>query len=300
MSDNFISSSKLSLLKYLLAGVLLLLSLGVLILNWMFEEESPTFITSISHHTGAKSMLAVLAHPDDELLVTGLLIQAAEDPGIRTAVITATKGEAGNPLPQISRMQDLGWVRKAEALKNTWALGVEHHTVLDFPDGGLIQTPRSAITDVIRSAMLEHKPDLLVTFWPESGFSDHADHKRIGLIAETLANEFKNSPVDGYAGPHKIAYPLAPRRMMNYFAGDTGKEVVANQPLANYSQDGEAWAKLRGWEIHASQSDYVWNAYGFPAWFVHALYDKEYYLVLESDEIPIRYCFDKVQLIDGF
>lgn len=105
-------------------GVVLTLVLAaLLILNWMFEEPGVPKVGSVAHHVDATSVLAVFAHPDDEQLVTGLLIRAAKDEAIKTAALTATKGEAGTPMPQISRPEDLGQVRKAEALKNTWALG---------------------------------------------------------------------------------------------------------------------------------------------------------------------------------
>lgn len=277
------------ILAALSGAVLILVFLALSLLNWMFEEEGAEQVYSISQHTNARSVLGVFAHPDDEQLVTGLLIRAAEDANTRTAAITATKGEAGTPLPQVSRLQDLGWIRKAEALKNTWALGVEHHQVLDFPDGGVADVPLPELVAVVTEQMLEHRPDLVVTFWPESGYSDHADHKRMGLAAETAIIQLRQSPQLGYAGPDYIAYMLAPTRMMSRFAGDMGQQVVDNQPAANYAQDGEAWAKIRGWEIHASQRDYVQHAYGLPAWLVHRLYDKEHYYLIECSEIPARH-----------
>lgn len=266
-----------------LVSLVVVLMAALLILNWMFEEDSPEYVDSISHHVGAQSVLAVLAHPDDEQLITGLLIRAAEDSATRTAVLTMTKGEAGTPLPQISRLEDLGWVRKAEALKNTWALGVERHEVLDFPDGGLAEAPTGDLMAAVTTSILAHRPDLIVTFWPASGFSNHKDHKRVGTVVEQVIAQLREAPVDGYAGPTHIAYPLAPTHMMSRFAGNMGKTVIANQPLANYSQHGEGWAKLRGWKIHASQANYVWDAYGLPACLVHTLYDKEFFYLLEND-----------------
>jgi len=273
----------------LLVGTLLLLVVAALsYLNWMFEENDVTEVHSVAHLVDAKSVFAAFAHPDDEQLVTGILLKAAEDTSILTAAVTATKGEAGTPLPQVSRLSDLGTIRKAEALKNTWALGVDHHLVLDFPDGNLEGVPLTALTTALRSEILRHKPNLVVTFWPESGFSGHADHKRVGLAAETVIRDLLANPVDGYAGPSHVAYVLAPTRMMNRFAGKIGRSVVANQPAANIAQDGEAWAKIRGWEIHASQSDYVQHAYGLPAWLIHRLFDKEFYYLIEAKHIPVR------------
>jgi len=262
--------------------------IGLALLNWLFEEDGYELVQSISAHTESQSVLAVFAHPDDEQLVTGLLLKAAQSANTHTAVITATQGEAGTPLPQISRKKDLGIVRKAETLKNTWALGVDKHRVLNFPDGGLIDIPLDELVETIKAAMIEYRADLIVTFWPTSGFSNHEDHKRIGLAAEIAAVELRSSTNQGYQGPDHIAYTLAPTRMMNRFAGDVGKTVVANQPRANYAQDGEAWTKIRGWKIHASQRDYVMHAYGLPPWLIHRLYDKEFYYLIKAEDIPGR------------
>lgn len=272
-----------------LIGLIVLLVLSALsAFNWMFEESGVPNVRSIAHHVGAASVFGVFAHPDDEQLVTGVLIRSGQDEAIRTAMLTGTRGEAGTQRPQVARQSDLGIVRKAEALKNTWALGVEYHDVLDFPDSGLKDTPLDEITAAVRERMVLHKPDLVVTFWPESGFSNHLDHMKMGLAAETVIRELQSEPVGGYAGPGHIAYILAPTRMMTRFNGDAGRKVVANQPLANISQSGEAWAKLRGWKIHASQEDYVQHAYGFPAWLIHRLYDKEHYYLIETKDIPQR------------
>lgn len=199
-------------LAYTILIVMFIVLIPLFALNWMFEEFDAEDVPSIAHHFGAKSVLGVFAHPDDEQLVTGFLIHSSQDDGIKSAVVTATKGEAGTPLPQISRYEDLGAVRKAEALKNTWALGVDHHDVLDFPDSGVESVPLKELTEAVALRFLTHKPDLVVTFWPESGFSDHPDHKRMGLIAERVTLDLRANPIDGYAGPSHIAYILAPTK----------------------------------------------------------------------------------------
>lgn len=272
-----------------IAGLFILsIVFALLALNWMFEEDNALHINSVAHHTKASSIFGIFAHPDDEQLVTGLFIKASQDKAIRSAAITATKGEAGTPLPQISRPEDLGWIRKAEALKNTWALGIEHHEVLDFPDGGLKDIALEELTTILHRQMIRHKPDLVVTFWPESGFSGHEDHKTMGLAAELTIKAFQQNPVDGYSGPSHIAYMLAPTRMMGRFAGNIGREVIANQPTANFSQSGEGWAKIRGWKIHASQQDFVWHTYHLPPWLLYRVYDKEHYYLIETKDIPER------------
>jgi len=268
------------------AVLLFLVTLGFL--NWMFEESNVREVKSIAHQVEASSVMGVFARPDDETNVTGLLVRAAKDEAIETSALTATRGEAGTQVPQVARQKDLAWVRKAEALKNTWALGVDHHEVLNFPDGGLEDVPIDILASAVRDRMVKHKAELIVTFWPESGLSGHPDHRRMGLAAEEAIKQLKVNPVEGYAGPQHIAYVLAPTRMMGRFVGELGRFIVANQPPANYAQSGETKAKLRGWKIHASQRDYVKATYGMPDWFLYRLYDKEFYYLLDTGSIPER------------
>ena len=48
---------------------------------------------------GARSVLAVHAHPDDETLATGPLLRHLADRGVRTLLVTATRGEQGEVVP---------------------------------------------------------------------------------------------------------------------------------------------------------------------------------------------------------
>mgnify|MGYP000403182236 CR=1 FL=1 len=268
--------NRLKLLAILVA-ILSFVSLGAALL-WMdslFEEPEATFVSSIAGEVGAKSVLAIFAHPDDEQLITGLLIRAKEQDAAITRMITATKGEAGTPLPKISRTAELGIIRHAELLKNGYALGVKEQIVWDYADGGVANADFDTYVGDLVDKMLIWKPDLIVTFWPNSGFSDHSDHKTAGKAATAAVTRMK---IDHPAmAPKAIAYILAPRLMMDKFGGAVGKRVVANQPTPTHAMPGEGWAKIRGWDIHASQSQYVSKAYGFPPWFIHRLYDKEHY-----------------------
>jgi LmbE family N-acetylglucosaminyl deacetylase len=267
--------------KRIVVGAIVVLLVGLLAgLFWFdsqFEEPEAKLVSSIAEETGAKSVLAIFAHPDDEQLVTGLLIRARETDGAVTRMITATKGEAGTPLPQISRVEELGIIRHAELLKNGYALGVKEQLVWDYPDGGLADADFEEYVARLEKQMLIWKPDLIVTFWPESGFSDHSDHKTAGRAATEAVRRLR--AIDPTTAPKSIAYILAARSMMQRFGGETGMKVVENQPAPTHSMPGEGWAKIRGWDIHASQKDYVQKTYGFPPFIIHRIYDKEHYHV---------------------
>ncbi|WP_417470973.1 PIG-L deacetylase family protein [Maricaulis sp.] len=262
------------------AGVLaILLAAAWLWLDAQFDEPGARRVPSIAGELGARSVLAVFAHPDDEQSITGLLIRANQRDGAVTRMITATRGEAGTPLLQVNRPGELGIIRHAEVLKNGWALGLEEQAVWDYPDGGLSDADYEVYVGRLMERMQAWQPDLIVTFWPESGLSWHPDHRTAGRAATEAVQRLRE--LDPDTAPRAIAYILAPSRMMGRFGGERGQHVVANQPEPNLQMPGEGWAKVRGWQIHASQRDYLRHAYGLPAELLYALYDMEHYYVVE-------------------
>ena len=102
------------------------------------------------------TLLAVLAHPDDEVLCAGaLLAQLAA--GSRVVVLWLTRGEmtgAFGPLPTAevaARRMELG-MEVAECL------GVEGR-FLSFPDSAVQATPQAG--DEVARVMAEIKPDVV-------------------------------------------------------------------------------------------------------------------------------------------
>lgn len=239
-------------------------------------------MASVVGEMQARRVLGVFAHPDDEQLVTGFFSAAKKD-GVYTSLVTGTKGEAGHQVPVVARQSDLGIVRKAEALKNGFALGIIDQEVWDYPDGGVPDVPMDEIVARVAAKIVAVQPDMVVTFWPASGATGHKDHMRMGLAAETAVKQVRAQASDGYRGPRWIAYVITPPNGLRTFGGETGKFVADNQPDATHAMPGNTSAKLRGWKIHASQEHYVQAAYGFPDWLLYALWDQEFYRVVDLD-----------------
>ena len=89
-------------------GVLVVLVLGLLALGcgvvWLkslFNEPGVQEVPSLAAHLGAKSILCVFAHPDDEIIAAAFLADAAKQPNTVVRIITATKGEGGHPDPPL-------------------------------------------------------------------------------------------------------------------------------------------------------------------------------------------------------
>jgi LmbE family N-acetylglucosaminyl deacetylase len=128
---------------------------------------------------GPRTLLAVLAHPDDELTVAGTLL-AQRARGDRVVVLYLTRGEstgAFGPLPpdEVARRRaDLAG-RAAEILD------VEHR-FLDFPDGGVTAAPETA--RAVARVLAELRPDGLLTWgrgWVKG--MRHPDHRETGRAA---------------------------------------------------------------------------------------------------------------------
>ncbi len=258
-------------------GTLLVAALAAgLWLQRLFSEPTALHVPSLAAALGAKRVLGVFAHPDDEQLVTGLFVRAKRE-GAFTALVTVTRGDAGEQAPVVARQRDLGAVRMAELLKNGFALGIDEQEVWDYADGGVPAVPLEELVDRVEQAIVRYRPDLVVSFWPASGATGHDDHMRVGLAAETAAKHL----VATGAGPRWLAYALTPRRALARFGGEPGRRVAENTPDATHRMPGETDAKLRGWQIHASQRDYLRAAYGVPARLLYWLWDEELYHVVE-------------------
>ena len=118
--------------------------------------------------------------------------------GVRTVVVCATRGEAGEVEPGVPvPAGGVGELREAELRTAAAALGVAEVEVLGFADSGL-DRPRRPLTpwpahrptpsiEAVRDAIDRHAPDVVVTL---DGSDGHRDHIRVrdavtGLLAGT-------------------------------------------------------------------------------------------------------------------
>ncbi|WP_172979697.1 PIG-L deacetylase family protein [Agromyces agglutinans] len=253
----------------------------------LFHEPTARGVDSVIGELGGTRVLGVFAHPDDEQTVNGLFWRAKRDDGAYTAMITATPGEAGEQSPQVGRQSDLAEIRTAEALKNSWNLGVDRHVVWDYPDGGVPDVDEQELVDRVVAEMERVKPDVVVGFWPESGATGHADHMRMGEITERAIAELAAS--DGaYSGPTHLVYTISPSTALSMFGGETGAFVVEHQPKPDLAMSAEPQKKHEGWSIHASQANFMQESYLLPNWLTYLLWDQEFYSVRDLSEDPIR------------
>ena len=132
------------------------------------------------------TLLAVVAHPDDEAFGCGGALLLAADAGIRTVVACATRGEAGEPAIPLGDA-DLGDVRERELRSACAELGVARVDVWEFADSGMTgppptgsvaATPPDHLAQAVRRAVAGVAPDALLTLDASDGHRDHAAVRR--------------------------------------------------------------------------------------------------------------------------
>jgi N-acetyl-1-D-myo-inositol-2-amino-2-deoxy-alpha-D-glucopyranoside deacetylase len=134
-----------------------------------------------------RCLLAVFAHPDDEVLYGGLLADAAAR-GARVVLAPATRGEAGRVLdPAMAPVDDMAALRSVEAEQACRALGVEGPRFLGFHDSGRgarlrRDDPRALVNvdflELVRAVVdliADVRPHVVVTHEPLGGYY-HPDH----------------------------------------------------------------------------------------------------------------------------
>lgn len=172
------------------------------------------------------SLLAVFAHPDDELLYGGLLAAAASG-GARVTLATATTGDAGRVHdPALEPVADLSALRVQELRLACDRLGIGPPRLLGFHDSGrgarlrrddpralvnvdLLEVER-AILDVIRDV----RPHVVLTHDPLGGYY-HPDHMAVHRAATAA---FFSSGALGGDGPVRLLYGSSSHEAFRHFA----------------------------------------------------------------------------------
>lgn len=131
-------------------------------------------------------LLAVFAHPDDEVFCAGGLLARWVATGGAAMVVSATRGEAGQIHDtEAATRRTLGAVRERELRLACGRLGVGHVECLDYQDGALQSVDEMALAQHVAAYVRVFEPDIVVTFGPDGGYG-HPDHIAIST-ATTLA-----------------------------------------------------------------------------------------------------------------
>lgn len=211
--------------------------------------------------TRRSTLLAVLAHPDDEAMGTGGTLARYAAEGVEVHLVTATLGQRGwkGAKEAYPGPEALGERRAEELRAACAALGVPHPTLLGYMDGALDRVdPREAherIADVVRSK----RPDVVITFGPDGAYG-HPDH--IAVSQHTTAACLLAATEPGSDGtPRHRASKL-------YYLAPPKEELASYQEAFGdlKMQVGEVERRFAGWDDWAITTRLDVSAYVQQVW----------------------------------
>jgi LmbE family N-acetylglucosaminyl deacetylase len=150
------------------------------------------------------TLMAVHAHPDDEVMGTGGVFARYSDEGLRTVLVTCTNGEQGDGEGGVKPGEPghdeaaVRAVRLAELRDSVAHLGIEHVELLGYRDSGMEGWDANADQGVFSNVPLEesvaklsaliekYRPQVLVTYDERGGYG-HPDHIQAHRIAVAAA-----------------------------------------------------------------------------------------------------------------
>lgn len=209
------------------------------------------------------TFMAIHAHPDDEVFNTGVTFARLSSEGVRTVLVTATRGENGEIVdPELDEAAKaemfprLGEVREKELQAAAAALSVNELRFLDFLDSGMAGTKENndpasfyqanmdeAVKRLVK-LIREFRPQVLVTYEPWGGYGhpDHVQVHRVGVLAFDAAGDSRFYPDLGFEAwqPQKLYYSVIPRSWFQQAAKEM-KERGIDGPWNNPEMEIESW-----------------------------------------------------------
>lgn len=157
-------------------------------------------------------ILLVVAHPDDDTLVTSYLARAIFDQHKRVAVVYCTRGDSGSNSESREHARALGLVREIEGRRAMAALGITNVWFLDGRDTAsqnllvsLANWPSASVLEQLVRIFRLTQPEVVMTWLPSSvAGENHGDHQAAGVLT-TQAFDMAGDPA---AFAYQIAAPI--------------------------------------------------------------------------------------------
>ncbi len=165
-------------------------------------------LASLGRAQDKRTILAVLAHPDDESAVGPVLAKYAEA-GHDVYLALLTSGQAGSRNTDIPSGPELGRAREAEARCSAEALGIHEPLLLGFQDGATTaQRTQNEIARRLVEVFDRVQPDVVITWGPD-GLTGHPDHR----VASNLTTQVFQDSTRLQVSPSKLYYVAWPAKL---------------------------------------------------------------------------------------
>ena len=214
------------------------------------------------------TLMVVHAHPDDEAIGTGGILKKYSSQGIRTIVVFATKGEAGEingRIPTAEEKEGVVDLRMRELQCSCRILGVHRVHFLGYRDSGMAGTPENNLPGAFASAdrgeatrllvniIRKEKPHVITTY-NEKGTYGHPDHIAVNQITirafeAARRNECYPDPALRPWQPSKLYYqaiPLSRIRKMGKIMKNRARELdIDPASMGTEDETITTWVDIR-------------------------------------------------------
>jgi N-acetyl-1-D-myo-inositol-2-amino-2-deoxy-alpha-D-glucopyranoside deacetylase/mycothiol S-conjugate amidase len=198
-----------------------------------------------------KTILAVLAHPDDETFGLGGTLAFYVRKGYKVYYLCATRGEAGSADQEfLQGFKDTAEMRTDELMRAAKILGLTDVFFLGYRDSGMpgmdanahpnaqINHPIEEVAGRIVKYIRDLKPDVVLTFDPIGGYK-HPDHIHIHkatVLAFEKAGDGTFHPEAGEVfKPRALYYSVFPRKFL----------IWATKLMKLFGRDPRKWGRNR-------------------------------------------------------
>jgi len=179
-----------------------------------------------------RSLLAVLAHPDDESFGPGGTLALYAQDGVEVHLICATRGEVGEIPPEMQlNGEETALMREDELRCAAAQLGLTEVHILGYRDSGmpgsshnshpdaLAAAPVAEVAEKVAGLMRQIRPQVVITHDPIGGYR-HPDHNAIHKAAvdafNSVREEMEGASAPLYSRPQKLYYHTFPRRFLRF------------------------------------------------------------------------------------
>ncbi|WP_061299265.1 PIG-L family deacetylase [Herbidospora cretacea] len=250
------------------------------------------------------TLMAVHAHPDDEVMGTGGVFAHYAAQGVRTVLVTCTNGEQGDGPDGVKPGEPghddeaVAKVRLAELRESAAHLGISDVELLGYRDSGMdgwdgnaherafANVPVDEAAGRLADLMRKYRPQVVVTY-DENGGYGHPDHIQAHRVA---ARAVELSGV-----PAKFYYTATPRSWMK---GMYDAMVAAGMDTEGW-EEYESWTtpdekisaildtsayveqKIKAMTAHGSQGDSAFFL-GLPPETQHMMFSGEAFTLVRS------------------
>lgn len=156
-----------------------------------------------------RTLMAVHAHPDDEVISTGGILARYAEEGVRTVVVTCTDGSQGfgpggaQPGEPGHDPDAVANTRRDELNRSCSLLGVNHLEILGYRDSGMAgwtgnsdpdafcRVPVARAAEGLAKLIERYQPQVVVTY-DENGGYGHPDHIQTHRVTMAALDQSEN------------------------------------------------------------------------------------------------------------